>query len=78
MFWVLFVVMSLFVSNLVRFFCQRVVAIIGFERNFSVFEKRKIVFYWFKMLIIIIPFKVTSGLFGDIVFSSPDVFFFHL
>lgn len=83
MFWVLFVVMSSFVSNLVSCFSQCLVASIGFERNFSVFEekkKEKIVFYWFKMLILIIPFEVTSGHFCDIAFPSPGVFsvFFHL
>lgn len=77
MFWVLFVVMSSFVSNLVSCFSQCLVASIGFERNFSVFEekkKEKIVFYWFKMLILIIPFEVTSGHFCDIAFPSPGVF----
>lgn len=83
MFWVLLVVMSFFVSNLVSWFSRCLVASIGFERIFSVFgekKKEKIVFYWFKMLIIIIPFEVTSGQFCDIAFPSPGVFsvFFHL
>lgn len=64
--------------NLVSCFSQCLVASIGFERVFfSVFggkKKEKIVFYWFKMLIIIIPFEVTSGRFCDIAFPSPGVF----